>query len=76
MIATRTPGDRVDPGFLIVVDTALGDLDAAFEQLRQAISTRSPILFHMPGHPFLDSLRQDPRFARILGEAGLKPLEL
>jgi TolB-like protein/tetratricopeptide (TPR) repeat protein len=70
----RTAGNAVDPAFLLVVESALGDHDAALEQLRRTISTRSPILFHMPGHPFLDSLRTDPRFALILGEAGLAPL--
>jgi hypothetical protein len=39
------------------------------------VATRSPILFHMPGHPFLDELRHDARFGAILEKGGLKVLE-
>jgi hypothetical protein len=74
MVRSRPQGTVLDPGFLVVIDSALGETDSALEHLRQSISTRSPILFHMPGHPFLDSLRGDPRFGERLAEGGLRPL--
>jgi len=75
MMRPRGNGSELDPGFLVVIDAALGEPDAALTHLRRAVSSRSPILFHMPGHPFLDSLRSDPRFAPILAEGGLSPLQ-
>jgi hypothetical protein len=75
MIRPRSHGSVLDPGFMVVLESALGDDDAAFRYLEQSVATRSPILFHMPGHPFLDALREDPRFAAILGDAGLTVLE-
>jgi TolB-like protein/class 3 adenylate cyclase/Tfp pilus assembly protein PilF len=67
-------GAPADPVFLVVMDGVLGDDDSAFQHLKEAIDSRSPILFHMPAHPFVDRLRQDPRFARLLSGAGLSPL--
>ncbi len=74
MIQTRSHGSVLDPGFMVVVDSALGDEDSALRHLEQGVATRSPILFHMPGHPFLDTLREDPRFGVILAKAGLNVL--
>ncbi len=74
MIRTRSHGSVLDPGFMVVVDAALGDEESALRHLEEGVSMRSPILFHMPGHPFLDTLREDPRFGVILAKAGLKVL--
>jgi TolB-like protein/class 3 adenylate cyclase len=76
MMQPRSHGSVLDPGFMVVIESALGDDDSAFRYLERSVTTRSPILFHMPGHPFLDRLRKDPRFAVILAEAGLEVLEV
>lgn len=75
MMKPRSSGAALDPGFMVVIDSALGDDEAALEHLRESLTTRSPSLFHLPGHPFLDALRKNPRFAQILAEGGLRVLE-
>jgi len=75
MMQPRSNGTALDPGFMVVTESALGDDDAAFRYLEESVATRSPILFHMPGHPFLDSLRRDARFGPILAKGGLKALD-
>jgi hypothetical protein len=74
MVQPRAHGASLDPGFLVVTESALGDRDAAFRHLAESVATRSPILFHMPGHPFLEEMRKDPRFGEILAKGGLEVL--
>ena len=51
---------------LAMVDTALGDHDAAFDWLNRAFEARSANLFLVNGDRKLDALRGDPRFADLL----------
>jgi hypothetical protein len=66
-------GKPVDATFLVVLEAGLGDADAAFLHMKDAIAARSPILFHLPTHPMIDSLRPDPRFESLLANGGLSP---
>ena len=64
------PADASPNAFdIAVVYTALGDKDAAFQWLDRALERR--IVWFLKVHPFLDPLRDDPRFAALLKKAGL-----
>ena len=56
---------------LIALYGALGDRDRAFAWLDRALDERSLELFGIAVDPFVDSLRDDPRFARCLERMGL-----
>jgi TolB-like protein/Tfp pilus assembly protein PilF len=71
LLSLRLQGKPVDATFLVVLEAGLGDADAAFLHMKDAIAARSPILFHLPTHPMIDSLRPDPRFESLLAEGGL-----
>jgi TolB-like protein/tetratricopeptide (TPR) repeat protein len=75
LLSFRAKGKPVDSTFLVVLETGLGNNDAALGYLTEAIASRSPILFHLPGHPMIDPLRSDPRFNQKLTDAGLRLLE-
>jgi TolB-like protein/Tfp pilus assembly protein PilF len=45
---------------------SLGEEDAAFEALNDAIQKREPKVVWLRLHPFMDSLRSDPRYAALL----------
>lgn len=49
----------------------LGDLDAAFRHLDDAIARRDPALVHLAVAPQWDPLRDDPRFSERLRQMGL-----
>jgi tetratricopeptide (TPR) repeat protein len=51
---------------LAMVDTALGNHDAAFGWLNRAFEARSATLWLVNGEPKLDALRADPRFTDLL----------
>ncbi len=57
----------VDAYFMAVLLQALGDPDQAFQELERAYHEKSPALFAMSVDPRLDNLRQDPRFANLVG---------
>jgi tetratricopeptide (TPR) repeat protein len=75
LLSFRAKGKPVDSTFLVVLETGLGNKDAALGYLKEAIASRSPILFHLPRHPMIDPLRSDPRFNQKLADAGLMHLE-
>jgi TolB-like protein/Tfp pilus assembly protein PilF len=52
------------------------DQDRAFEFLERALDERDPRLPHMGVSPIWDCLRDDPRFAMLLGRMGLTAPEL
>jgi len=56
---------------LIALYGALGDRDRAFTWLDRALAERSADLFGIAVDPLVDTLRDDPRFARCLGRMGL-----
>jgi hypothetical protein len=52
---------------------ALGENDEAFEWLEIAVKRREPSLIESNHVPFLDPLRDDPRFEVILKKVGFPP---
>ena len=63
--------DPVQDWFYVAgVFAVLGDKDRAFEWLERAIQNRDFFLTEMKGHPFMDPLRSDPRFDRLLMRVG------
>jgi TolB-like protein/Flp pilus assembly protein TadD len=54
------------------VHAYLGNLDEAFSWLHRAIDRRDQSLSQMPGDPFVDNLRDDPRFDEVLERLGRK----
>ena len=48
-----------------------GEIDKAFEWLDQAIERRDTGLALLPGDPFLDNLRDDPRLDMVMERVGL-----
>jgi tetratricopeptide (TPR) repeat protein len=66
--------ERGNAGLGLVVHYAeIGDLDAAFAHLQQAIDARDPALVHLAVAPQWDSLRPDPRFNECLVRMKLRP---
>jgi serine/threonine protein kinase/Tfp pilus assembly protein PilF len=59
-------GSYLDPGYLALIPAQVGDKDAAFALLDQAIEERSSGIVWLRVEPKLDLLRSDPRFARLL----------
>lgn len=55
---------------LAMVDTALGNHDAAFEWLNRAFAARSANLWLVNGDHKFDALRKDPRFTDLLRRMG------
>ena len=57
------------PAFdLGVMRIALGDIDLAFDWLRQSCDTKEPRLTSIGFHPGVDPIRQDRRFAELLAQ--------
>jgi len=63
----------VSPYFLAWVHVGLGERDSAFKCLESAIELRDEWLIWLGTDPWLDYLRDDPRFADLLKQVGLKP---
>ncbi len=57
--------------FIATVYEALGDRDAAIRWLEEACENRDFFLTRLKVYPFLDSMRSDPRFVRILERVGV-----
>ena len=55
------------------IHAALGENDQAFEWLRKACDERDSAVIWLKVDPTMDSLRPDPRFAKVLMEMGLPP---
>ena len=66
----------VRPTYLAAVHAALGDHDKAFAALERAIDERDIHATSILVDPFVDSLREDPRFPRIVRRLGLAPRPL
>ena len=61
----------VEPYFYAMIYAGLGDKDRAFAQLDKAYEARSWYIAVVGVDPKLDNLRSDPRFDKVLAEAGL-----
>ena len=49
----------------------LDEWDAAFEWMDRAVETRDPIIMPIKTFPFLDGVRDDPRYRALLGKMNL-----
>ncbi len=61
----------VSPIPFVVLHTALGENDQAFEWLEKAYQERRGWLAYLRVEPLLDELRGDPRFGKLLERMGL-----
>lgn len=69
-MATR---DYVAPTAFAWVNLGLGELDQAFAWMEKAIDASDPNIVPIKTFPFLDPIRSDPRFARLLRKMNLEP---
>lgn len=60
----------VDPYFVCLIYLGIGDRDKCFEWLEKAHAGRSPFVVSIPTEPKWRTLRDDPRFQRMLGCIG------
>jgi hypothetical protein len=51
----------------------LGQVDEAFQWLEKGYEQRSVCMIFLKVDPRLDSLRNDPRFAALMGKVGFQP---
>jgi Tfp pilus assembly protein PilF len=65
-IMLRAANDYISPVSIAYVFAALGDKNAAFEHLDQAISDRDPNVLGLKSNPVFDSLRGDDRYQALL----------
>ena len=56
---------------MAVAHVALGEKDAAFAELEKAYQAHDWFLQRLKVDPFMDSLRNDPRFADLVKRVGL-----
>jgi eukaryotic-like serine/threonine-protein kinase len=59
------------PSTMFMGHIGLGDWDAALEWMHRAIEGRDPIIMPIKSFPFLDPIREDPRFRALLKEMRL-----
>jgi TolB-like protein/DNA-binding winged helix-turn-helix (wHTH) protein/Tfp pilus assembly protein PilF len=73
-IAKRLQNQALDSDwfFLAGVYGALGDREAAFRALQKAHEKHDFFLVFLRVHPYMDSLRSDPRYTEMLREIGLR----
>ena len=72
-LETRSAHEYVQPYAFALVYSGLGESDAAFRSLEQAIQLRSEELALLQIDPGMDPLRSDPRFAGMLRRIGFVP---
>jgi tetratricopeptide (TPR) repeat protein len=61
----------VDPYCLAMLQAGLGEKEQAFQSLQRALDVHSAILVCVKAESFLDSLRSDPRYGRLVRAVGL-----
>ncbi len=62
----------VSPVHFALIETALGNFDAAFEWLEKAAESRSGWMVFLRTEPRFDALRSDSRFLKLLYRTGLE----
>lgn len=70
MLTERSRKSYVPSYYFVIVHTALGEKDPAFERLERAYQERSTVLAYLRLDPRLAPLRSDPRFASLLERLG------
>ncbi|MBT8400288.1 MAG: hypothetical protein KJO98_07415, partial [Rhodothermia bacterium] len=66
-----TERESAEPVFQAWIYIGLGDFDAAFDRLYEAIPQGNSYLMFVRYWPLYDPLRDDPRFDRLLSDLGL-----
>jgi hypothetical protein len=61
----------VPPSSFAWIQLGLGDFDDAFAWMDRAIDARDPMMVPIQSYPFLDPLRNDPRFHALLRKMNL-----
>jgi DNA-binding winged helix-turn-helix (wHTH) protein/TolB-like protein/Flp pilus assembly protein TadD len=69
----RAKKETVVPTNVALLYARLGDKDRAFAWLEKAINERDPSVVRLKIDPMYDSLRSDPRYARLLQRMNLTP---
>jgi len=65
-ISRRAVGDYISPVSIAYICTALGDRDAAFENLDRAVFDRDPNILGLKSNPIFEGLHEDPRYHALL----------
>ncbi len=65
-ISRKAASEYISPVSIAYICTALGDRDAAFEHLDQAVFDRDPNILGLKSNPIFDGLREDPRYHALL----------
>ena len=63
----------VPPSSFAWVYLGLGEIDAAFKWLDRAVEVCDQFLMQIKSYPFLDPIRADPRFAKLVRKMNLEP---
>ncbi len=71
-ITERSSHEYISPVSIAYIHTALGDYDAAFGHLDQAIQDRDPNILGLKSNPIFDPLREDPRYLALLKKMQLE----
>ncbi len=67
--------ERLGPGQLAYIQIALGEREAALQQLERAAEERDSDLLWLAVDPRVDPLRQEPRFQSLLKTLGVPVLD-
>ncbi|MES1257402.1 MAG: protein kinase [Acidobacteriota bacterium] len=71
-ISLKAVSDYISPVSIAYISTALGDKDAAFENLDRAVFDRDPNILGLKSNPIFDSLRDDERYHALLRKMQLE----
>jgi TolB-like protein/DNA-binding winged helix-turn-helix (wHTH) protein/tetratricopeptide (TPR) repeat protein len=71
-LEARSRHQFVEPTLMAMINTGLGDKDAAFASLEKAIDERSAKLIWLNADPVYDGLHSDPRFTELIRRIGLQ----
>jgi TolB-like protein/Tfp pilus assembly protein PilF len=71
LIGSSSPSHYVSPFHIALVYLGLGKNDRAMEWLEKAKTERDPFLIYIKVDPNFDSLRNEPRFQKLLMSIGL-----
>jgi hypothetical protein len=73
MLTERSARRYVCPYEIATVYAGLGDKDAAFDKLENAVEERADCIPWIKADSKIDPLRTDPRYAALMNRIGLPP---